>query len=227
MDMLNLLFWSSATIALYLAGKMLHARLRRWWSTPMVVTPIGLGLLAFGCHESYGEYIHQTHWLVLLLGPATVAFAVPIWEQRAMIRRTWPVLLVGVIAGSAASMISVTLLAHWLGLSDSLRLSLLPRSISTPFAMNVSAHIGGIPDMTAFFVIVTGILGSMLGEMLLKILPLRSQLARGAVFGMGAHGVGVNKAHTLGREEGTAAGLIMVLVGIANVLATPFILPLL
>jgi putative effector of murein hydrolase len=103
----------------------------------------------------------------------------------------------------------------------------MPRSMSTPFAMTVSGDIGGTPDLTAIFVVITGVFGAALGELMLNWLPLRSTLARGALFGMGAHGAGVAKAHQIGREEGSIAGLVMVLVGLVNVLAAPFIAHLL
>jgi predicted murein hydrolase (TIGR00659 family) len=216
-------FWSALTIASFWLGKKLHRRLGRWWSSPLVTTPLVLIAVALGLHESYRDYIHETHWLVALLGPATVAFAVPIWEQRALIAKRWPILLAGVVTGSSMAMLSAWGLAELLGLNDSLTLSLLPRSISTPFAMTVSGEIGGVPDLTAVFVVITGVFGAALGEVVLKVLPLRSALARGALFGMGAHGAGVAKAHGLGREEGAVAGLVMVLVGLVNVLAAPLL----
>jgi predicted murein hydrolase (TIGR00659 family) len=215
--------WSAATIALYCAAKRLFRRWPRWWLTPLVVTPLLLIVLAALLHTSYRDYSAGTDWLVALLGPATVAFAVPIYEQRALIRRHWPVLVVGVCAGSVTAMASAWMLASLFGLSDSLRLSLLPRSMSTPFAMTVSGDIGGVPNLTAVFVIFTGVFGAALGEAMLAFLPLRSVLARGALFGMGAHAAGVAKAHEIGREEGSIAGLVMVLVGLLNVLAAPLL----
>jgi predicted murein hydrolase (TIGR00659 family) len=219
--------WSTATIALYLLAKALYRRWPLWWMTPLVVTPLLLIAIALTLHTSYRDYIGATHWLVALLGPATVAFAIPIYDQRALIRRHWPVLIVGVVAGSCAAMASAWGLASLLGLSDSLRLSLLPRSMSTPFAMTVSGDIGGIPDLTAVFVVFTGVFGAALGEAMLYWLPLRSRLARGALFGIGAHGAGVAKAHQIGREEGSIAGLVMVMVGLLNVLAAPLLAHLL
>ena len=120
-------------------------------------------------------------------------------------------------------MITGWCLATFLGLDGALRLSLLPRSISTPFAMEVSGDIGGIPDLTAVFVVITGVLGAVLGEIMLARLPVASSLARGAALGMGAHGAGTAKAHEIGTEEGSVAGLIMVLVGLLNVLVAPAI----
>lgn len=222
-----MLFWSAATILLYLAAKRVYRRFPLWWLTPLAVTPLLLMALLIGMNENYRSYFGATHWLVALLGPATVAFAIPIYQQRATIRRYWPVLLVGVVMGSSSAMLSAWGLAHLLGLNDAISLSLMPRSMSTPFAMTVSGDIGGTPDLTAIFVVITGVFGAALGELMLNWLPLRSTLARGALFGMGAHGAGVAKAHQIGREEGSIAGLVMVLVGLVNVLAAPFIAHLL
>jgi putative effector of murein hydrolase len=128
-----------------------------------------------------------------------------------------------VLVGSTVAMASSWLLAGMLGLNDNLRLSLLPRSMSTPFAMAVARDLGGAPELTAVFVVVTGVLGAALGEALLARLPLCSVLARGAVLGMGAHGVGTARAHQIGQEEGAIAGLVMVFTGVLNVLAAPLL----
>lgn len=216
-------FWSVLTIAFYMIAKRLNQRFPSALTAPLLVTPGLLIVVALILHQNYAGYIHATHWLVLMLGPATVAFALPIYEQRAMIRRYWPVLIFGVLAGSGTAMLTAWGLASWLGLDESLRLSLLPRSFSTPFAMEVSEDIGGVPDLTAVFVVITGVSGALIGEALIRFLPLRSALARGALFGMGAHGAGVAKATEIGQEESSVAGLVMVLVGVVNVLAAPFL----
>lgn len=219
----SFLFWSATTIALYLATRLAHRRWPRWWTSPLVATPAALIAMAAALHVSYREYLQSTRWLMVLLGPAVVAFAVPIYEQRALIRRFWPVLVVGVLAGSATAMATAWCLASLLGLDSGVRLSLLPRSISTPFAMKVSDAIGGAPSLTAIFVIFTGIFGAALGEALLSWMPLRSSAARGALFGMGAHACGVAKASLHGQEEASIASLVMVLAGLANVLAAPLV----
>lgn len=214
--------WSLATIAFYLIAKRLYRRWPYWWAMPLAVAPAFLAAAALALQESYRDYIRSTGWLVALLGPATVAFAVPIYEQRALIRRQWPVLFAGMLAGSLTAVASSWALATLLGLDGAMRLSLLPRSISTPFAMEVSGEIGGIPDLTAVFAVVTGITGAAIGDLFLAYLPLRSKFSRGASFGVGAHGAGTARAYQIGREEGTIAGLIMVLAGLMNVLAAPY-----
>ena len=216
--------WSLATILLYLLAKRVHRRWPRWWLMPLAVAPALLMIAALALNVSYRDYIRGTHWLVALLGPATVAFAVPIYEQRALIRRRWPLLLAGMIAGSLTAVATSWALAYLLGIDGELRLSLLPRSISTPFAMEISGEIGGIPDLTAVFVVLTGIIGAAVGDVVLARLPLRSALAKGALLGVGAHGAGTARAHQIGREEGAIAGLVMVLVGLMNVALAPLII---
>ncbi|MDR3580938.1 MAG: LrgB family protein [Oryzomonas sp.] len=219
----SMILWSAVTIAFYLFAKRFYRRWPRWWTAPLVVTPLLLIVVTITSHTSYSVYINGTHWLITLLGPATVAFAVPIYKQRHVIRRHWLILAIGVLVGSGTAMVSAWGLATMLGLEGSLRLSLLPRSISTPFAMTVSGEIGGVPELTAVFVILTGVFGATFGESMLYWMPLRSALARGSLFGMGAHAVGSNKAHQINRDEGAIAGLVMVLAGVFNVLAAPLL----
>lgn len=219
----HFLFWSGGTVAFYLLAKGIYRKWPKWWLTPLAAAPAALIIAALIFHEDYRDYSHSAGWLVALLGPATVAFAVPIYQQRELIRRYWLILLAGMIVGSATAMATSCGLAAALGLSDALRLSLAPRSISTPFAMQISSEIGGVPDLTAFFVVVTGVFGAVIGEFMLARFKLHSALARGALFGVGAHGAGTAKAHEIGRVEGAVARLVMVLVGLLNVLAAPVI----
>lgn len=221
--LLHMLFWSAATVLCYFAAKRLYRRWPKWWLTPLAAAPAALIVGALILKEDYSDYMRSAGWLLALLGPATVAFAAPIYEQRALIRRYWPVLLAGMVVGSAVAMATSFGLAMLLGLGGPLERSLTPRSMSTPFAMQVSGQIGGLPDLTAVFVVVTGVFGAVIGEFLLARLKLRSALARGALFGVGAHGAGTAKALTIGEVEGAVSGLVMVLVGLLNVLAAPLI----
>ncbi|MGE4551582.1 MAG: LrgB family protein [Desulfovibrionaceae bacterium] len=221
------LVWTPATVGFYVLARVLYRRFPRWWLSPLFLAPVLLLALALGLGAGYAEYMRGAGWLMTLLGPATVAFALPIWEQRAVIRRLWPVLLAGVLAGSLTSVAVSCLLARLVHLPPGLELSLLPRSISTPFALIASGELGGAPNLTAVFVIVTGVGGATFGAALLARLPLASPEAKGAGLGMAAHAAGVAAALRLGRGEGSVAGLVMVLAGIANVLAAPLLAPLL
>ncbi|QJP93910.1 LrgB family protein [Pseudomonas fluorescens] len=221
------MFWLAFTLLAYLLSRWLYRRTGRYVLSPLILVPALLLALAVPMHTAYAEYSSNTHWLMLVLGPVTVAFAVPIWQQRRLLVRHWSALLLGMLAGSVASIATSFGLARALALDSSVTLSLVPRSITTPFAMPLAQDLGGVPELTAVFVMVTGVFGAMLGGVLLKWLPLRSALARGALFGVGAHGAGVSRAHEVGGEEGSVAGLVMVLTGLLNLFAAPLLASLL
>ena len=213
------MFWLAFTLLAYLFSRWIYRRTGRYLLSPLILVPALLLALAVPLHTAYAEYSSNTHWLMLVLGPVTVAFAVPIWQQRRLLMRHWSALLLGMLAGSAASIATSFGLAKALALDSSVTMSLVPRSITTPFAMPMALDLGGVPELTAVFVMFTGVL--------LKWLPLRSALARGALFGVGAHGAGVSRAHEVGGEEGSVAGLVMVLTGLLNLFAAPLLASLL
>lgn len=217
------LLWTLVTIAFYIVAKTLYNRAPRWWLSPILAAPVALGVVVLLLHIRASDYSDGTRLLVIMMGPATAAFAIPIYEQRAIIRQHWPVLLAGVLVGSLTSGLLAWGMATVLDIPDDLRLSLLPRSLSTPFAMAISGTLGGLPGLTAVFVVFTGAFGAAIGDLILAWLPLRSGMARGALLGMSAHAIGTAKAHKIGQEEGAIAGLVMVLAGVLNVLAAPFL----
>jgi len=211
------------TIALYFASKALHARVRSPWLTPMLTVPAALVALVVLAHIPYSLYVEDTRWLMWLLGPATVAFAVPIYEYRALLKRHWISLSVGVTVGILVGVGGSLMLAKLLHLSPELQRSLMTRSVSTPFALAVSDRIHAPKDLTALFVIATGVCGMLFGELVLAFVPLRTRLARGALFGAAAHGVGTAKARELGSEEGVVSSLTMMIAGVAMVLLAPLL----
>jgi putative effector of murein hydrolase len=216
-------FWIMATLAAYALARLANHYVRSWMTSPLLLTcALCLGLTIV-LHVGYRDYMRGGQWLLLLLGPTTVAFALPIYEHRALMRRHWPTLAVGIVFGCGLALGGTWLLSGLLGLPEGMRLSVLPRSFTTPFAMSFAQEVGGAPDLAAVCVIVTGVLGASVGSMLLKVLPLRSAMARGVMFGMGAHGAGVARAREIGDEEGAVAGLVMILAGITCALVAPAI----
>jgi putative effector of murein hydrolase len=190
--------WAIATLGSYLAAKALYHRHARWYTSPLLLTWAFCFLIALGLHVHYQDYLQGTRWLLTLLGPATMSFTLPIYEQRRLIRKNWRPLLIGAVVGSALGLTSSFLLAWSLNLSADMRLSMLPRSITTPFALDFVKAVGGKPELAATCVVITGLFGASMGELLLHWLPLRSAFARGAMFGMGAHSVGTAKAREIG-----------------------------
>lgn len=220
-------FWLLLTIALYFAVKRLHRRYPRRWLAPLIVVPLILIAVLLIAHIPYPAYASRSHWLSWMLGPATVAFAIPIYDYRDTIRRHWLPLVVGVLTGMGVAVASSVGLSRLMALPQALERSLAVRSISTPFAMIAAPELGGAADMAAIFVVLTGLCGMILGDWLLSLLPLRSVVAKGALFGAGAHAAGTATAYGRSRDEGVIASLTMIVAGVLMVILAPLLPPLL
>lgn len=212
-----------ATLALYFANKKLYRRRRSLLLMPLVLTPMVLVLLLVVSHISYQDYIGETHWLLWLLGPATIAFAVPVYENLSIIRRHWLSLTAGVITAITVAVVSSVWLAKLLTLSEEVQRSLAVRSITTPFALEAAKQLGGQPDLVALFVVITGVFGMAVGDLLFLRLSVRSGLAKGAGLGASSHGAGTAKAYEMGQQEGVVSSLVMMLSGIITVIGAPLI----
>lgn len=213
-----------ATVACYAINKRLYRQHPHPLLMPIVATPmvlIGLSLLT---HVSYPQYIAQTHWLVWLLGPTTVAFALPLYEHRELLRKHWMSITTGVLAASVVSISTTIAFAEAFGLSEALQKGLAVRSITTPFAIEAEKVLGGPTDLAALFVLLTGVSAMLLGETVLRLLPrIRSKLATGASWGGAAHGSGVARARQAGEVQAVMASLVMMIAGTVNVLAAPWV----
>ncbi|AVX36479.1 LrgB family protein [Yersinia massiliensis] len=210
-----------ATLVLYFANKKLYRRHRSLLLMPLVLTPMVLVLLLVVTHISYQDYIGETHWLLWLLGPATIAFAVPVYENLSIIRRHWLSLSAGVITAVTVAVVSSVWLAKFLTLSEEVQRSLAVRSITTPFALEAAKQLGGQPDLVALFVVITGVFGMAVGDLLFLRLSVRSGLAKGAGLGASSHGAGTAKAYEMGSQEGVVSSLVMMLAGIITVIGAP------
>ncbi|NLS56209.1 LrgB family protein [Hafnia alvei] len=211
------------TLALYFANKKLYRRVHKMPLMPLVLTPILLvATLVFG-HISYHNYIGETHWLLWLLGPTTIAFAVPVYENLGVIKRHWMSLSAGVLTATTVAVTSSVWLARLFMLPDEIQRSLAVRSITTPFALAAAKSLGGQPQLVALFVVVTGVFGMAVGDVLFLRLSIREGIAKGAGFGGGSHGGGTARSYEIGLQEGVVASLVMMLSGVVMVLAAPLI----
>ncbi|MDO2948985.1 LrgB family protein [Aeromonas simiae] len=222
-DTLLGVFCFALTLLFYYASKWLYRRKRILPLMPLLLAPTLLIAVVLLFHIPYADYMAESHWLLWLLGPATVAFAIPIYEQRQLIRRHWLSLGVGVLASVLVAVASSVLLARWFALPELLQRSLAMRSITTPFAVEATRSVGGNADLTALFVVLTGVIGMAVGETVLTLLAIRSRLGKGAGFGASAHGAGTAKAYQLGNSEGVVSSMAMMIAGMVTVLLAPLL----
>ncbi|MCL1632588.1 LrgB family protein [Sporolactobacillus sp. CPB3-1] len=214
------------TVLVYYLSKKIYSRIKYAFLSPLLVAPCVLSSMLVGFHIDYSDYDSGGRWLSNLLQPAVVGFAVPLYKFRKVMKKYAKIITISMTTGVSVALISSGIFSHIVKLNDHYLLSLLPRSITTPIAMAVSVDIGGMPTMTAIFVIVTGITGLILGPMIIRYLHIKEKLAKGLLLGMGAHGAGTSKALEFGSEEGAAASLAMVLAAIFTLVFAPILTPL-
>lgn len=208
------------TLGIYFANKRLYRRFR---TLPLVLTPALLVLMLVFGHISWQNYIGESHWLMWLLGPATIAFAVPVYDNLAVIKRHWMSLTAGVVTATLVAVTSSVWLARLFMLPDEIQRSLAVRSVTTPFALAAAEPLGGQPDLVALFVVITGVFGMAVGDMLFLRLSIREGMAKGAGFGAASHGAGTARSYELGQQEGVIASLVMMLSGVVMVLVAPLV----
>lgn len=165
------------------------------------------------------EYYNEGGAMIdLFLAPATACLAVSIYTRLQILKENWLPILVGCAAGSAASLASVYGLCRLFGLDEQVTASLLPKSVTTPIAVSIAASHGGIVPITVVAVIFTGILGSVLAPLLIRLFRIKDPMTAGVSIGACSHAVGTSKAVQLGETEGAMSGLAIGICGIITVL---------
>jgi len=213
----------TVTLIAYQAGFWLYRRARlNPLVNPVLLAVIFLVALLTVTGTPYQTYFEGAQFVHFLLGPATVALAVPLYRNFHAVRRSALPLAVALIAGSATAAGSAVAIAWLLGASRETLLSLAPKSVTTPVAMGIAEQIGGLPSLTAVLVILTGITGAVLATGTLNLLRIRDWRARGFAIGVVAHGIGTARAFQVNEVAGAFASLAMGL----NALATALLLPL-
>lgn len=215
------LFSVGITLTGYQLAVVLYERTRWVLFQPVLVAVlIVIGLLLL-CGLDYHRYRENVSVLSILLGPATVALAVPLYLYLKQIRRLlWPTVFTLVAGGLSATVSGIGL--GWLfGIDGSLLMSLAPKSVTTPIAMLVAEEIGGVQALAAVFVMITGILGAVMGPELLRRCGVRHPAAQGLTLGIHAHAVGTYRALQENEECGAFSALAMSLMGIATAILLP------
>jgi predicted murein hydrolase (TIGR00659 family) len=172
---------------------------------------------------SYPTYFQGAQFVHFLLGPATVALAIPLYRQFDRVKRSALAILTSIITGSLTASLTAVALVRLLGGGWNTAISIAPKSVTAPVAMGISEQLGGLPSLTAVLVILTGIIGAMLGPPLLDLMGIRDWAARGVAIGTASHGIGTARALQVNDVAGAFSGLAMGL----NALATAVLLPLL
>jgi predicted murein hydrolase (TIGR00659 family) len=216
------------TLCAYLLAQAVYARCGfSPLANPVAIAIAIIALVLVASGMSYQRYFAGAQFVHFLLGPATVALAVPLARQVPRLRRNWLPLAAALLCGCVTAIVSAVGVCVLLKASPELVRSIAPKSATTPIAMAVSEQLGGVPALTAVLVIFTGIVGAVTGKFLFNALRIESHAARGLALGVASHGIGTARAFQVSPEMGSYAGLGMGLNGVLTALLAPWLVPLL
>jgi predicted murein hydrolase (TIGR00659 family) len=222
------LFWLTLTIGSYLIGDYLYRKSKLFpLVNPVVISITIVSLVLINLNISYERYFDGAKFIHFMLGPATVALAIPIYKKFKFIQRESLSIFISLVVGSLFAIISTFTLCKLFEINDQLLFSMLPRSATAPIAMGVSELIGGIPSVTAIITLLTGIIGASFGTFALDILKLKDMAARGFGLGLASHGIGTARAMSRNETAGVFAAVALGLNGIATAILVPMLLKLL
>ena len=222
----NPYFLLAITFGLFFLAKRLQKRTGLILLNPILLTIALLIILLKWSNVSYESYSEGGRLIEFWLRPAVVALGVPLYLQLETIKKQLLPLLLSQLAGCVVGIVSVVLIARWMGAPDEIVYSMAPKSVTTPIAMEVTQTLGGIPSLTAAVVVCVGLLGGILGMKALKLTRIGSPMAQGLSLGTAAHAVGTSAAMEISHKYGAFASLGLTINGILTALLTPTILEL-
>ncbi|WP_028243446.1 LrgB family protein [Pseudobutyrivibrio ruminis] len=217
--------YAGVTISLvsYAIGAKLKRKFGFGFLNPLLISIIVTILVLVGCNVSYETYNEGAKYLSWLLTPATVCLAIPLYEEFELLKNNAKAVLLGVLAGVITSLLTVFVLAKMMGLSHQNYVTLLPKSITTAIGMGVSEELGGYVTITVAVIVITGVIGNILGEFICKLFRIQEPISKGLALGTAAHAIGTAKAMELGDVEGAMSSLSIAVAGVITVvLATLF-----
>ena len=215
------------TLVAYQAGMWVYTRtkLNPLFNPVLIAVLVLVGLL-LGTGTDYRTYFDGAQFVHFMLGPATVALAVPLYQQFQKVRGSFLMIVTAILAGSLTAVASAIAVAWAFGVSRETLLSIAPKSVTAPIAMGIAEATGGVPSLTAVLVILTGILGAVLGTWTLNLLRIKDWRARGLAVGTASHGIGTARALQVNEIAGAFASLAMGLNGLATAVLLPLVLSL-
>jgi predicted murein hydrolase (TIGR00659 family) len=215
------------TLFAYLIAQGIYARAKfNPLANPVLIAVALIVAVLSVTHTPYQTYFQGAQFVHFLLGPATVALALPLYRQLPKLRRAALPLAAGLIAGSLTAILSATTIAMLFGAPRVTVISLAPKSATTPIAMAIAERLGGLPSLTAVLVICTGVFGAVSARTILNVLRIEEPEVRGFALGVASHGIGTARAFQVSDEMGAFAGLGMGLNGLFTAFVVPVLLPM-
>lgn len=213
----SVFFGAMVSVLAYAAGLLLKKKFRHSFFNPLLISIAIVMIVLTALHVDYESYNEGARYLSYFLTPATVSLAIPLYEQLEQLRKNIRAILCGIAAGVLTSLTSVLVLSLLFRLSHEQYVTLLPKSITTAIAMGVSEELGGFVTITVAVILVTGVFGSIIAELVCRIFRITDPIAKGIGIGSSSHAIGTTKAMEMGEIEGAMSSLSIAVSGLLTV----------
>ena len=219
----NPLFGVIISLIAFEIGKFIFEKTKMAIFNPLLIaTLIVMGFLQI-FNISVGDYMLGGNLIVFFLAPATVVLAIPLYQKMDLLKKYFIPIIGGGIVGAIVAIISVIILGKILGIDHQLLVSFMPKSITTPIGIELSKILGGIPSITVFAIIITGITGNVTAPFIYTIFKIKNPIAKGLGLGISSHAVGTSRAIEMGEVEGAMSALAIVIAGILTIILAPIL----
>ncbi len=219
----SLYFGMVLSVAAYLVGVWLKKKTGFILFNPILVAEALVILFLLVFDIDYDEYNRGAVYLSYFLTPATVCLAIPLYRQLELLKKNMFAIFAAILAGVVGSALSIFVMSFLFRLEDVYYVSLLPKSITTAIGMGVSEELGGVVTLTVVSIIITGILGNMIAEVLFSVCRIEEPMAKGLALGTASHAIGTTKALELGEVEGAMSSLAIAVAGLMTVVVAPMV----
>lgn len=219
------LLWLVVTMGAYvIADRISQALGRHPLCNPVLISVVAVALVLWATGTAYPVYFEGAKFVHFLLGPATVALAIPLYENRRIVLRALVPMMVALVVGSVTAIVSAVTVAQLFDMPRPILISLAPKSVTAPVGMGITETLGGDPALTAILVMFTGVIGSVMVTPLMNALRMKDWRARGFAVGLASHGIGTARAFQVNSLAGTFAGIAMGLNALVTALLLPVVL---
>lgn len=220
------LFGITISLLAFEIGCFVYNKTKKAFFNPLFISQALIVIFMLKFHISLEAYNKGGQYISFFLGPATVILAVPLYKKIKLLKENSIPIIIGITLGSVLGMITIVLLSKLFGLDMVLKQSIMPKSVTVPIGVEISSQLGGIPSVTAAAIIITGILGAILGPTICKIFRIKDKVAIGIAMGTSSHAVGTTKAMEIGEVEGAMSSLSIGVAGLITVITAPIIVKL-
>lgn len=213
----SVFFGTVISIACYELGILIRKKWKLAILNPLLISIAIIIFILVTFRIDFEMYENGAKYLSFFLTPATVALAVPLYEQIEPLRRNWKAIMAGIVSGALTSAVCVLLMSVLFGLDHRQYVTLLPKSITTAIGMGLSEEMGGIVTITVAVIVVTGVIGNMFAELICRLFRITDPVAKGIAIGSAAHAMGTARAMELGEVEGAMSSLSIAVSGLCTV----------